>query len=1591
MGSIFSKKALKKITSVTLVFSLIASTLSNYQPQEVEAKESSKNNKVTIVKELTDERTENSNTYLLSDGSKRVDICSENIRYKEENKLQDYDSTVTALGRKEKDKLKETGCNAKPSDYIGVNEQGDVKQYFPKDISADGVITTYGDYTLSINPIEDEEKYEVSTDENVVSYKSKNSDMEYRYTSLFNGVKEEIILDSKPESYDFEFDVKQENIELKLENKAIYLLDKETKEKVGYIMPPNITDGEGNTDYESIRYEIEKNKIKVTVDETYFENENLIYPITIDPTPVWFSGTLSTAVVNSMTYIAGMNLHSSTLNLEKSCNTRQPYVGTEQRVYLDTSKIASGESFIQGPGDIKDKYIEQATLSIRENESSYKNGTVEIYKPEEAFDTKTITWNNQPKISERLIGSCKFTNTPGKAHLIDITEWAQDIASGVMEDTGMVFVAKEEGTGDSFNGPELPGQGYMWISITYRDIDRYDASVSVNAEYNDSDSTFDIQVEDNGINSKEQEAQKKEETSESLSVSGYKVFIRKDDSKIFECTDQGKSIPETIQISEKGIGKKFDLRLCVAYSDGTVMPSNIISFEKKKQENNDESATSEQYEQTTMDTDGDGLEDGYEIWDFKTMWNTEIADSTEENPKYEQDTDGDGLPDGYEVFTLGTDPAVANEENADSDGDGWTDLKEYQKGTDPWLYDSDFDGLRDKDDVGDNNPRKTDNPRLKGTDRSVASAAKVHKGLYDREYSENENGVTVTYIANIYRGDIKSIYSDYGDAKINKRLKYFYDAKGNNTAIVEQYDDNDTQTICITYTYDENGNVEFICDQQTKYTMEYNSDNKITNLQVGDRTLVSYEYSHKQNDSGNESGESTGDSVENTDEQITYYGTGDDRQKVRTVTTEYKVDSEDDAAVAEKTEVFYNDEKTPSYVTSVNSSGQMLNLTDNTENTQLAYNYEYNDNTTRVTRSDGFIKEVVQNEDEENKKSTLTTKYEYKALDDKKETLVSKIETDSSDGDKIKNRTTLYNGDVLSETMSDDGKSCVTDLYSDKYKKNILKYNSVEDDSTHRTFNIEKYGENKNIDYTYDRAGNITRIKTDGKLTNAYEYDAHGRLTWEYDYDVSRAYEYGYTTTGNVEAKHTYVINDNGKLVEQDDELRKYSYGNGDWPDQLTKYCGKEITYDSSGNPKEYYNGMSFNWYRGRQLQEATLANGNRVTYKYNEDGLRTYKDTEKTTTTYEWDETKLIRETVTYKKTGKKYDIWYMYDSANNVIGFEYSQLSEINETLKTTRIYYEKNLQGDVTGLLDAGGAEIASYTYDAWGNVIADTEKSFCYEGYEVPFELNHVLYRGYYYDGSCTDTESDTNLYYLQSRYYDAEVGRFINADDVNTIFIEENEIYKDNYYIYCNSNPISLIDKNGHAPKRKIIKFTYNRSKVYNYMKKYYSVKRRKIRFWLYKGYNQKFPYFSSDCTNFASQCLWTGGINMSSNWYCMPCIQGIGFAYTKSWTTVVEQRKYVKKYFSNKSFKIVKKVTKQQMKNYINRFHPKVGDMIYFYSSKKKRYSHTAIISSVTADKINYAAHSDSRFNKDLREPLQGDYYDHVEICHIKERGSFYE
>ena len=67
----------------------------------------------------------------------------------------------------------------------------------------------------------------------------------------------------------------------------------------------------------------------------------------------------------------------------------------------------------------------------------------------------------------------------------------------------------------------------------------------------------------------------------------------------------------------------------------------------------------------------------------------------------------------------------------------------------------------------------------------------------------------------------------------------------------------------------------------------------------------------------------------------------------------------------------------------------------------------------------------------------------------------------------------------------------------------------------------------------------------------------------------------------------------------------------------------------------------------------------------------------------------------------------------------------------------------------MIDLSGTEVASYVYDSWCN-IKDTK------GESTIRELNPIRYRGYVYD-------TETGLYYLQSRYYDPLTGRFLNAD------------------------------------------------------------------------------------------------------------------------------------------------------------------------------------------------------------------------------------
>ena len=98
----------------------------------------------------------------------------------------------------------------------------------------------------------------------------------------------------------------------------------------------------------------------------------------------------------------------------------------------------------------------------------------------------------------------------------------------------------------------------------------------------------------------------------------------------------------------------------------------------------------------------------------------------------------------------------------------------------------------------------------------------------------------------------------------------------------------------------------------------------------------------------------------------------------------------------------------------------------------------------------------------------------------------------------------------------------------------------------------------------------------------------------------------------------------------------------------------------------------------------------------------------------------------------------------------------------------YYVKKLQGDITKIVNHQGKVMVEYTYDAWGNILK--EKSNVNPSYATVQDFNPFRYRGYVYD-------TDTGLYYLQSRYYDPKTGRFINADD--TAYVDANSLLSTN--------------------------------------------------------------------------------------------------------------------------------------------------------------------------------------------------------------------
>ena len=194
---------------------------------------------------------------------------------------------------------------------------------------------------------------------------------------------------------------------------------------------------------------------------------------------------------------------------------------------------------------------------------------------------------------------------------------------------------------------------------------------------------------------------------------------------------------------------------------------------------------------------------------------------------------------------------------------------------------------------------------------------------------------------------------------------------------------------------------------------------------------------------------------------------------------------------------------------------------------------------------------------------------------------------------------------------------------------------------------------------------------------------------------------------------------------------------------------------------------MSFEWENGRILKKISTPDKS-VQMSYDSNGMRTQKSVDGAKTNYYYDSNKNLIALVKGNDT-----LLFYYDSDGSATSFSYNG----------TMYFYVKNLQGDVIRIIDLAGTEVASYVYDAWGN-IKDTN------GEPTIREINPIRYRGYVYD-------TETSLYYLQSRYYDPFTGRFLNADDTAFIGVS-GTVLSGNLFAYCENNPVNHIDNYGYV-------------------------------------------------------------------------------------------------------------------------------------------------------------------------------------------------
>jgi|GEM_PF-780127 len=292
----------------------------------------------------------------------------------------------------------------------------------------------------------------------------------------------------------------------------------------------------------------------------------------------------------------------------------------------------------------------------------------------------------------------------------------------------------------------------------------------------------------------------------------------------------------------------------------------------------------------------------------------------------------------------------------------------------------------------------------------------------------------------------------------------------------------------------------------------------------------------------------------------------------------------------------------------------------------------------------------------------------------------------------------------------------------------------------------------ENYKFEYDANQNINKIISNAGVTE-YDYDQLNQLQQE-KLPNGMVSTFKYDEVGNRTEKKTTIAGKNTSTI--------YKYNGAN---QLTQVNDKKYQYDKNGNlVSDGDNNYVFNDFN--QLEAIKDSNGKvLVTYTYDEEGKRNSVITSEGTINYFYDGDRVLYETNGDNQVLREYS----YDDKGRPISM----------TKGDSTFYYLFNYRGDVVALTDTNGHEVASYTYDAWGNILSESG--------EISDE-NPYRYAGYRYDEL-------TKLYYLKARYYNPENGVFLAHDPIRG---ELNNPISQNGYNYGNNNPVMYIDSTGTA-------------------------------------------------------------------------------------------------------------------------------------------------------------------------------------------------